>query len=63
MDKPLKSPCVRNCCLDTKDICMGCFRHLDEIVGWTKLSESDKENVLTLTQTRKSGYKNLLPFL
>nr|WP_254619459.1 DUF1289 domain-containing protein [Vibrio metschnikovii] len=26
-----KSPCVRHCCLDDKDICIGCGRTLDEI--------------------------------
>ncbi|EGR4199847.1 DUF1289 domain-containing protein [Vibrio cholerae] len=24
-----KSPCVRHCCLDDKDICIGCVRTLD----------------------------------
>ena len=26
------SPCVRNCCLDENDVCMGCGRHIDEIL-------------------------------
>lgn len=62
MDKSIKSPCVRNCCLDTKDICMGCFRHLDEIIGWTQLTEAQKKDVLVLAQERKGGYKDLLKF-
>ncbi|MFT5164599.1 MAG: putative Fe-S protein YdhL (DUF1289 family) [Alteromonadaceae bacterium] len=63
MDKPLKSPCVRNCCLDGKDMCLGCFRHLDEITGWAQLSETKKKNVLSLAEERKNGYKNLMKFL
>lgn len=62
MNKSLKSPCVRNCCLDNKDICLGCFRHLDEIIAWTQLSESEKEAVLELAQKRKSDHKSLFKF-
>ncbi|MBT2912746.1 DUF1289 domain-containing protein, partial [Vibrio anguillarum] len=25
-----KSPCIRQCCLDEMDICLGCFRSLNE---------------------------------
>jgi len=37
------SPCVRNCCLDEQDICLGCFRHLDEIIGWQASSNEEKK--------------------
>ncbi|WP_297529133.1 DUF1289 domain-containing protein [Thiohalobacter sp.] len=29
-----RSPCVRNCCLDRNDICLGCGRALEEIIEW-----------------------------
>ena len=29
-----QSPCVRNCCLDDEDTCLGCFRSLEEIKEW-----------------------------
>jgi len=38
----ISSPCVRNCCLDNHDICMGCFRHLDEIIGWQGRTVAEK---------------------
>ncbi len=63
MEKSLKSPCVRNCCLDGKDICLGCFRHLDEIIGWTQMTENEKKAVLALASERKGSYKNLMKFL
>lgn len=28
------SPCVRNCCLDERDVCLGCGRRLQEILAW-----------------------------
>lgn len=48
-----ESPCIRQCCLDNFDICVGCFRHIDEICGWHKFSDLEKENVLKYCQTRK----------
>ncbi len=47
------SPCVRNCCLDSRDICLGCFRHIDEIVGWQGRSDEEKRAILTRCQSRK----------
>jgi len=47
------SPCVRNCCLNEEDICLGCFRHLDEITGWTAMSEQQKLAVLEKCQQRR----------
>lgn len=47
------SPCVRNCCLDEKDICMGCYRSLEEILNWHQASDDEKNEILTLCQLRK----------
>ena len=37
----VKSPCIRNCCLDENDICLGCFRSVEEITSWGKDEETD----------------------
>jgi len=50
------SPCVRNCCLNEKDICLGCFRHLEEIKQWSVFSESERVMVLKKTELRKKEY-------
>lgn len=42
----MASPCVRNCCLDQNDVCMGCFRTLDEIVGWGSKANAQKAEIL-----------------
>lgn len=47
------SPCIRNCCLDEEDICMGCYRSLEEILIWHKASDDEKSEILTLCQLRK----------
>lgn len=41
-NEPLINPCVRNCCLDEQDICLGCFRHLDEILAWRSMSAEER---------------------
>ena len=58
----IKSPCIRNCCLNRKDICMGCFRHIDEITGWHSASVEQKKQVLKLADERKKNYKLVIPF-
>ncbi|NMP30509.1 DUF1289 domain-containing protein [Thalassotalea sp. M1531] len=52
----IESPCIRNCCLDNDDICLGCFRHIDEIVGWQALPDADKQNIITLCRQRKAKH-------
>ena len=36
------SPCLNICSLDGQGICRGCFRSLDEIAGWTRMSAKDQ---------------------
>lgn len=36
------SPCVRNCCLDEQDICLGCNRTIEEIINWGNSTEDEK---------------------
>ncbi len=45
-DGDVKSPCVRNCCLDDFDVCLGCRRTLKEILAWGKASEYEKTQIL-----------------
>jgi len=40
------SPCVRICALDASGHCVGCERHIDEIVAWPRLSAQLKQQVL-----------------
>jgi hypothetical protein len=48
----LASPCVRNCCLDEDDVCMGCGRSLEEIVAWSGSSDDDKRAILERSRAR-----------
>jgi len=45
-DKIVPSPCVDICALDKKDICIGCGRSADEILGWGVMTNEQKRQVL-----------------
>ena len=51
--KTLNSPCVRNCCLDPNDICLGCFRSLDEIMQWGRSETTPEQKIQTLANCAK----------
>lgn len=53
----IASPCIRNCCLNEQDICMGCFRHLSEITAWQELEQRARLQVLERCDERHAKYK------
>lgn len=48
----IPSPCVRNCCLDENDICLGCHRTISEITGWSNASMQRKREILEMCHLR-----------
>jgi len=51
----IESPCVRQCCLDGDDICVGCKRSMDEIMQWSSASDELKRQILLNCEQRKSA--------
>jgi predicted Fe-S protein YdhL (DUF1289 family) len=49
----VSSPCIRNCCLDDDDICLGCFRSLEEITAWGGASDRLRRRILGRAANRK----------
>jgi uncharacterized protein len=49
------SPCVRNCCLDEQDICLGCGRSLGEICRWSQVDAVEKARTLALAKARREA--------
>lgn len=49
----IQSPCVRNCCLDGNDICLGCFRSIDEILRWSSSTNVEKNQIIHDANKRK----------
>jgi uncharacterized protein len=50
----IESPCVDNCCLDENEICLGCFRSLQEILQWDSLGNRDRLAVLRNASQRRT---------
>jgi len=58
MKKMIYHPCVRNCCLNEQDICMGCFRHVNEIKAWQASTDNEKLHILQKAELRRIQKKN-----
>jgi predicted Fe-S protein YdhL (DUF1289 family) len=48
------NPCVRNCCLDDKKICIGCGRSLPEILEWHDADPKRQQAIKLSSQQRLS---------
>jgi len=53
--KNIESPCIRNCCLDENDICLGCYRSLSEITGWGQAGSKRRHVILLNAKKREEG--------
>ena len=51
-----ESPCVRNCCLNEDDICLGCFRALADITVWSQASDPLRCEILLLAEQRRTAH-------
>jgi hypothetical protein len=49
----IPSPCIRKCCLNDDDICMGCFRSINEITLWTQVDEKTRRHFLDNVESRQ----------
>jgi predicted Fe-S protein YdhL (DUF1289 family) len=55
-DNIVQSPCIRNCCLNDDDICLGCFRLLDEITQWGEANNHERMVILKNAQQRRGSF-------
>jgi predicted Fe-S protein YdhL (DUF1289 family) len=55
----MKSPCINICQIDqTRNLCTGCLRSLDEIAGWAGYSDKKRDEILAdLSRRKTSGSK------
>lgn len=51
------SPCVRKCTLDRDDVCVGCFRSIDEICAWGGADDERRRAILRNAAARRGGSK------
>jgi predicted Fe-S protein YdhL (DUF1289 family) len=54
----IESPCIRVCTLDaTGELCLGCFRTLEEIGSWAVYSDPERRNVLERLAERRRRHE------
>jgi len=53
----IKSPCVRNCCLDDSDVCLGCFRSLQEIKDWGVVEDERRRMIVQNAARREEAHR------
>ncbi len=56
MVSSVEKPCIKRCCLNEKDVCMGCFRTLDDMKHWHKADRSEKVVMLNHAKEREAAY-------
>jgi uncharacterized protein len=53
---PVPSPCISVCRMDAPTgLCMGCWRTIDEIAGWSTLGDDAKREVWRLIEQRQAS--------
>ena len=54
------SPCI-DVCKMAGELCIGCYRTLDEIVRWSKASDDHKREILDAVARRRSRMSESAP--
>jgi hypothetical protein len=50
----IKSPCINVCRIDAaQDVCVGCYRTLDEIARWRQMTDSERDQVFEALPARR----------
>ncbi len=52
----INKPCIRQCCLNEEDVCVGCFRTFDDMLLWNKANVEEKTKMLQMAEQRKKEY-------
>ena len=51
----IESPCVRLCTLDHDNVCVGCYRSIDEICAWGNASDDERRAILRAVELRRDS--------
>ncbi len=50
---PIASPCLRVCMVDGRSRhCVGCYRTLPEIAGWSRLTDAERQAIMQALPAR-----------
>ncbi|WP_417684431.1 DUF1289 domain-containing protein [Roseibium sp.] len=52
----MKTPCTKICQIDrTTKLCLGCYRTLDEIGGWSTMTDAQRNAVMSDLDRRRAA--------
>lgn len=51
--EPPVSPCVQICTLDDANVCVGCYRSLQEIGDWSRMTAAEQQAVIERAERRR----------
>lgn len=52
---PIKTPCIKVCVVDGESgLCLGCYRRLNEVAAWSRLSDAERDAILAELPDRRS---------
>ena len=51
----IESPCISVCRYDN-EVCAGCGRTVDEVVGWYDMTDEEKQAVLNRLEKEQTGW-------
>lgn len=53
--KAIATPCIKVCVVDGESgLCMGCYRQLSEVAGWSRLTEDERTAIMADLPGRRS---------
>ncbi len=55
INQRVASPCIGKCTLDDDDVCVGCFRNIDEICAWGAASDRERERIVKQARARREN--------
>ncbi len=58
----ISTPCIRICTLDG-NLCIGCYRTVDEIMAWRGLTETQRQAIMVRLDARRLAYRAATPRL
>jgi len=52
---PIKTPCIKVCVVDGESgLCLGCYRRLNEVAAWARLTDEERDRILAELPDRRS---------
>jgi predicted Fe-S protein YdhL (DUF1289 family) len=60
--RSIATPCVKVCIVDgARGQCLGCWRTLSEIAGWSELADADRARIIAELPLREAEAAGRLP--